>query len=52
MASVLIEFGRVGWGYMNGLIRSLSMGLVRVSWCRGFFGDALKEAADKLRGRG
>jgi hypothetical protein len=51
MASIIIETGRVGWGRVKGVLSGLSLGWVRVTWCRGFLADRLREAADKVRGR-
>lgn len=35
MRSLIIVFGRVGFGYAPGLFPELRLGCVAVSWCRG-----------------
>lgn len=49
--ALIVETGRVGWGYAREKLRSLSLGLIRFSWCPGFLAVWLKTEADRGRGK-
>ncbi|HQT39620.1 MAG TPA: hypothetical protein PK231_09350 [Acidocella sp.] len=42
-----IETGRCGWGYSAGFLPEIRLGLIRFSWLRGSFLDAVRDLAKR-----
>lgn len=51
MFTIILEFGRCGFGFDAGLIPDLRLGLIRVAWTRGSILGRFRSLRDKLAGR-
>jgi len=47
--TILLGFGWHGFGWQGGLFPDLRLGLLRVSWCRGWIGHRIAGWREALR---